>query len=95
MNAETLFLAGAGAADYESVPTRTSLLSRLRNVGDEASWRLFFETYWRLLYNVARKSGLEDADARLQFGYHCLKAAKLTSAAPNGPTIVMPMLSSR
>ena len=64
MSAQTLYLAGAGAADYESVPTRSSLLSRLRNVGDEASWRLFFETYWRLIYNVARKSGLEDADAQ-------------------------------
>src|SRR5436190_24241879 len=50
--------------DYVSVPTRSSLLSRLRNAGDEASWRLFFETYCRLLYNVARKSGLSDSDAQ-------------------------------
>ena len=39
-------------------------MSRLRNVGDDASWRLFFETYWRLIYNVARKSGLPDSDAQ-------------------------------
>jgi RNA polymerase sigma factor (sigma-70 family) len=52
------------AKDYDSLPTRSSLLGRLRDVGDDASWRVFFETYWRLIYNVARKSGLEDEDAQ-------------------------------
>ena len=50
--------------DYDSLPTRRSLLSRLRDAGDDASWRTFFGTYWRLLYNVARKSGLADEDAQ-------------------------------
>jgi RNA polymerase sigma-70 factor (ECF subfamily) len=52
------------AAEHDSLPTRTSLLGRLRDVGDDASWRTFFETYWRLIYNVARKSGLSDEDAQ-------------------------------
>jgi RNA polymerase sigma-70 factor (ECF subfamily) len=51
-------------ADEDSLPTRASLLSRLRDLGDSESWRTFFETYWRLLYNVARKSGLADAEAQ-------------------------------
>jgi RNA polymerase sigma factor (sigma-70 family) len=46
------------------VPTRHSLLARLRDLGDDASWRKFFETYWRLIYNVARKSGLSDDAAQ-------------------------------
>ena len=46
--------------DYDSSPTRSSLLSRLRNLDDDASWRTFFDAYWRLIYNVARKSGLSD-----------------------------------
>jgi RNA polymerase sigma factor (sigma-70 family) len=46
------------------LPTRRSLLSRLRNLGDSASWQDFFETYWRLIYNVARKSGLSDDQAQ-------------------------------
>jgi hypothetical protein len=50
--------------DYESLPTRRSLLSRLRNIGDDASWYTFFETYWRLIYNVARKSGLSDDESQ-------------------------------
>ncbi len=45
-------------------PTRRSLLIRLRNYQDEKSWRDFFDTYWRLLYNVAIKAGLSDAEAQ-------------------------------
>lgn len=48
----------------DSLPTRRSLLSRLRDLGDSDSWRTFFETYWRLLYNVARKAGLNDTEAQ-------------------------------
>lgn len=48
----------------ETLPTRRSLLSRLRNLADQDSWRAFFDTYWRLIYNVARKSGLSDDQAQ-------------------------------
>jgi RNA polymerase sigma-70 factor (ECF subfamily) len=36
----------------------------LRNLDDREGWRTFFDLYWRLLYNVARRSGLDDADAQ-------------------------------
>jgi len=48
----------------DSLLTRRTLLSRLRNLDDQESWRTFFDQYWRLLYNVARRSGLDDADAQ-------------------------------
>jgi len=48
----------------DSLPTRASLLGRLRDLADSDSWRAFFETYWRLIYNVARKSGLSDPEAQ-------------------------------
>jgi RNA polymerase sigma-70 factor (ECF subfamily) len=51
---------GLPTSDEDSLPTRASLLNRLRDLGDSDSWRTFFERYWRLLYNVARKSGLSD-----------------------------------
>jgi len=51
-------------AQTDSLLTRSSLLGRLRDLTDDASWRVFFETYWRLIYNVARKSGLADVDAQ-------------------------------
>ena len=50
--------------ETDNLLTRSSLLGRLRNLDDDVSWRVFFETYWRLLYNVARKSGLADAEAQ-------------------------------
>src|ERR1044071_5071221 len=46
------------------LPTRQSLLSRLRDWQDQDGWREFFDTYWRLIYNVARKSGLGDLEAQ-------------------------------
>lgn len=46
------------------IPTRATLLGRLRILDDQTSWREFFETYWKLLYNVARKSGFTDAAAQ-------------------------------
>src|SRR4030095_7214346 len=48
----------------DSLLTRRTLLSRLRNLDDQESWRTFFNLYWRLLYNVARKSGLDDVSAQ-------------------------------
>ena len=48
----------------ELLPTRRSLLSKLRNFDDQDSWREFFDTYWRLIYGVARKSGLDDSAAQ-------------------------------
>lgn len=46
------------------LPTRQSLLSRLRDWQDQEGWREFFDTYWRLIYNVARKSGLQEVEAQ-------------------------------
>ncbi|MEO8426924.1 MAG: sigma-70 family RNA polymerase sigma factor [Verrucomicrobiota bacterium] len=51
-------------ANETSLRTRRTLLSRLRNLDDLESWRTFFDLYWRLLYNVARRSGLDDAVAQ-------------------------------
>lgn len=46
------------------IPTRQTLLSRLRDWDDQASWEEFFQTYWRLIYHVALRSGLNDAEAQ-------------------------------
>lgn len=45
------------------LPTRYSLLSRLQDWEDHASWQVFFDTYWRLIYSVALKSGLTQSEA--------------------------------
>jgi RNA polymerase sigma factor (sigma-70 family) len=46
------------------LPTRYSLLSRLQNWDDQESWKVFFDTYWRLIYAAALKSGLTEAEAQ-------------------------------
>ena len=48
----------------DSIRTRHSLLNRLKDLGDHVSWQDFFETYWRLIYNVAVKAGLTDTEAQ-------------------------------
>ncbi len=48
-----------------SLTTRQTVLSRLRNLEDQESWRTFFDRYWELLYNVARRSGLGEPEARM------------------------------
>ena len=48
----------------EFIPTRGSLLSRLKDWDDQDSWRDFFNTYWKLIYGVALKAGLTETDAQ-------------------------------
>ena len=46
------------------LPTRRSLLTRLKNWDDQEAWREFFDLYWRLIYSVARRAGLGEAEAQ-------------------------------
>jgi RNA polymerase sigma-70 factor (ECF subfamily) len=55
---------GMRHAAEEWQATRRSLLTRLRDAGDQTGWQEFFETYWKLLYRVARKSGLTESEAQ-------------------------------
>ena len=48
----------------ELIPTRASLLARLKDWQNRSSWQDFFDTYWKLVYGVARKGGLNDAEAQ-------------------------------
>lgn len=50
------------------IPTRPSLLARLKDGEEQAGWREFFHTYGRLIRGAALKSGLteEEADDALQ-----------------------------
>jgi len=46
------------------MPTRWSLVQRLKNWDDQESWKTFFDTYWKLIYSVAVKAGLSDNEAQ-------------------------------
>ncbi len=56
--------AAAPVRTLDLIPTRQSLLSRLRDWNDAESWEQFFNTYWRLIYEVALKAGLNEAEAQ-------------------------------
>lgn len=43
--------------------TRKSLIERLNNWEDQRTWNEFYQTYWRLVYSVATKSGLTREEA--------------------------------
>ena len=49
--------------DRDSVPTRTSLLGRVKNLHDRASWQEFHDTYRSIIYGFARKAGLSPEEA--------------------------------
>ena len=51
-----------GSVDPDA--TRSSLVHRLRNWDDHGGWQVFFDRYWRLIYAVATKAGLSDAEAQ-------------------------------
>ena len=48
----------------ELIRTRATLLARIKNPDDSASWQEFFDIYWRLIYGFARKAGLTEAEAQ-------------------------------
>jgi RNA polymerase sigma factor (sigma-70 family) len=47
-----------------TIATRASLLSRLRDHGDHRSWQQFFDIYHELVLKVARRAGLDEAEAQ-------------------------------
>jgi RNA polymerase sigma factor (sigma-70 family) len=54
---------GVRPSAEDNLPTRQSLLQRLKNWGDGASWDDFARTYYRFLRGIALKSGLTEAEA--------------------------------
>src|SRR5262245_53562490 len=46
------------------MPTRQSLLARLKDLGDQKSWGEFFDAYWRLIHATALKAGLTELEAQ-------------------------------
>ena len=48
----------------ELIPTRATLIERLKDLQSRTSWQEFFDIYWRLIYCVARKVGLTEVEAQ-------------------------------
>ena len=56
--------------------TRQSLIVRLKNWDDQLKWQEFFETYWKLIYSVATRSGLRDDEAQEVVQETCISVAR-------------------
>lgn len=56
----------ANRAGYagESIPTRATLLDRLRDLGNQEDWKEFYDTYHHLIYQIAVRAGLREAEAQ-------------------------------
>lgn len=51
------------ATDDSFLPTRSSLLSRLKNASDAAGWQYFVDNYGRLIFQVCLRAGLTRQEA--------------------------------
>lgn len=71
----------------EFIPTRRSLVSRLRQWDDQESWQEFFSTYWKLIYSVAIKSGLTNMEAEDVVQETVLSVAKKMDTFKYDPAI--------
>ncbi len=69
------------------IPTRRSLLSRLKNWEDQDSWQDFFDTYWKLIYSVALRSGLTESEAQEVVQETVISVAKKISEFKYDPKI--------
>ena len=60
----------------EFLPTRASLLGRLKDWQDHESWREFYDLYRRLIFGAALKSGLTETEAEEVLQETMLSVAK-------------------
>lgn len=71
----------------ELIPTRATLIQRLKNWQDQSSWQDFFDTYWKLIYSVALKGGLTEAEAQDVVQETMLSVAKQMPSFKYDPSV--------
>ena len=71
----------------DSIPTRQSLLERMKHWSDQASWQDFFQTYWRLIYGVALQTGLNPNEAEEVVQETVISVARKIGEFKNDPAL--------
>jgi RNA polymerase sigma factor (sigma-70 family) len=71
----------------ELIPTRATLLLRLKDWQDQSSWQEFFDTYWSLIYGIAIKGGLTREEAEDVVQETLISVAKHMPTFEYDPTI--------
>lgn len=72
--------------EEDLIPTRKSLLGRLKDWRDKESWGDFFNTYWKLIYNFAVQRGLSHQEAEEVVQDTVVAVAKSISKFEYDPT---------
>jgi len=73
--------------EADSIPTRQSLLARMKDWSDQASWQDFFHTYWRLIFGVALQAGLSATEAEEVVQETVVSVAKKIGEFKNDPAL--------
>jgi RNA polymerase sigma factor (sigma-70 family) len=68
-------------------PTRSSLLVRLKNWGDEESWHEFYQIYEKLIYETALRAGLRSVEAQEVVQETLLSVAKKIAGFDYDPQV--------
>jgi RNA polymerase sigma-70 factor (ECF subfamily) len=63
-------------APEDSYPTRSSLLERVKDPGDQKSWQEFADIYSKLIFGFAVKAGLNEVEAKEVLQDTLIAAAK-------------------
>jgi RNA polymerase sigma-70 factor (ECF subfamily) len=74
-------------ATDELIPTRATLLHRLKDWGDQSSWEDFFATYEKLIFGVALKAGLSQHEAQEVVQETMISVAKKMPAFKYDPAV--------
>lgn len=69
----------------DPMPTRQSLLARMKDWQDQKSWQDFFDTYWRLIYSMATRAGLTPAEAEEALQETVISVARRIGEFKNDP----------
>jgi RNA polymerase sigma factor (sigma-70 family) len=68
-------------------PTRSSLLVRLKNWGDEESWHEFYQIYEKMIYETALRAGLRNVEAQEVVQETLLSVAKKIAGFDYDPQV--------
>lgn len=78
---------GVASLSDELIPTRATLIQRLKDWQDQSSWQEFSDTYWKLIYGVALKGGLTPTEAKDAAQETMISVAKHIPTFEYDPTV--------
>lgn len=72
---------------HDTLSTNPGLVGQLGDLGNQQSWHEFYEIYWRLIFNVALRAGLNQSEAEDVVQETMVSVAKLMPDFKYNPAI--------